>query len=538
MKKLWQALLLVRGCDRWLFRRRVVYVVLQSVLPLVNLYVLKLLVDAVGMMAAGGGSEGYAWALNYLLLMVGVYFLRRVITALYGVNGDVLSQKIIDYMSDLMQRQSARLDMAYYDTPEYYDTLHRAQQEATARPLQIMNNFMSLFGELISIVGVVAMLCTASGWVIVVMAVAVAPSFAVRLVKARRVYRFRKANTQLYRQTAYYGTVLSARDYAKEMRAYGLADFFRKRFVGVRHQLVEKLLHISRQLGVMDMECAVVEAVAMFVVVWMLIGEARAEAITVGTFVMLFEAYRRGQGYMSGLVAAVATLYDNRLFVGNLFDFLEMQPTLCSPQRPLPVPDRVETVEFRNITFRYPGMDRMVLDHFSLIAKVGEITQIEGENGYGKSTLVKLLLRLYDPDEGAVLVNGIDIREFPIEAWRKRVGVLFQDFVCYHLTVAENISFADDSGVKDAAQLATADDFVEKLPEGYNNMLGRAFNGGAELSMGQWQRIAIARMIHTQAPILVMDEPMAWMDIPTRQRFLDKVEVLKKDRVIIMITHT
>lgn len=538
MKRLWQALMLVRDCDRWLFRRRMLYVILQSVLPLVNLYVLKLLVDTVEVMVKGGGGEaGYIGAIGYLMIMVGVYFIRRVVTALYGVNGDVLLQRIIDYMSDMMQRQAARLDMAYYDTPEYYDTLHRAQQEATVRPLQIMNNFMSLFGAILSIAGVVAMLCMASGWIIVVMVIAVMPSFVVRVVKARRVYKFRKENTHLYRQTAYYGTLLSSRDYAKEMRAYGLTNFFRTRFVEVRRHLAGKLLRISRRLGLMDIGCAMVEAVAMLAVVWMLINQAYNEAITVGMFVMLFEAFRRGQGYLTGLVSSVSALYDNRLFVGNLFDFLEMQPSLISPLKPIPIPKEIACVEFREVSFRYPGMDRDVLHKFSMVAKVGEITHIEGENGYGKSTLVKLLLRLYDPDEGAVYINGLDIRRFDIEALRKTVGVLFQDFVRYNLTAAENIGFDNVDAVKDAAHIATADSIIDKLPNKYENMLGRVFDGGAELSMGQWQRLAIARMFHTHAPILIMDEPMAWMDMPTRKLFLQGVEQIKMEKIIIMITH-
>ena len=168
---------------------------------------------------------------------------------------------------------------------------------------------------------------------------------------------------------------------------------------------------------------------------------------------------------------------------------------------------------------------------------MGEVTKIEGENGYGKSTLVKLLLRLYDPQQGCVLVNGIDIRRFNLEDLRCRVAVLFQDFVRYNLTAAENIGFDSTEGVEQAASMATADNFLSRLPQGYGNMLGRIFDGGAELSMGQWQRVAIARMLHTGAPVLVLDEPLAWMDMPTRERFLKTVESIKKDKIIIMITH-
>ncbi len=564
MKKLWQALILVRRCDPRSFRLRILYVVLQSLLPLLNLYILKLLVDAVTAAVTNPATAADPSPLALLLAMVAIFLLNRIVGTLNAVNNDILAQKLVDYMADIMQRQSARLDMAYYDNPDYYDSLHRAQQEATSRPLVIMGNFMSLFGSALSIAGIVAMLTTASIWIIAVMIVAVMPGFAVRLYKARRIYTFRRDNTQLYRRTAYYSAILSSRDFAKEMRAYNLTDFFRRRFVATRSGLVRQLIAISRKLGALDILSALVEAAAMFAVVALLIHQALAAAITIGTFVMLFEAFRRGQGSLSSLVASIASLYDNRLFVTNLFDFLDFKPQITSPANPLPMPDKIETIEFRDVTFRYPDMQRDLLQHYSLTAHVGHITRIQGQNGFGKSTLVKLLLRLYDPQQGSVLINGIDIRNLDLRQLRSAVGVLFQDFGRYALTAAENIAFGDsecvnavmrdcvssgtsthlhdkaliDDRIRHAATLANAHSFISQLPENYNNMLGRTFDRGAELSMGQWQRLAIARLLYTDAPILVLDEPMAWMDIPTRQPFIDTIEKLSHNKIIIIITHT
>lgn len=568
MKKLWQALLLVRRCDRRSFRLRVLYVTLQSVLPLLNLYVLKLLVDAVSWAIVNGGSESGEWRVESFPLsafhfplwspmvllgaMVAVFLVGRVVHALNGVNNDVLAQRLVDYMADVMQRQSARLDMAYYDNPDYYDSLHRAQQEASSRPLAILGNFMALFGSLLSIGGVVVMLAATSWWVIGVMVVAVVPSFAVRLYKARRVYAFRRENTQQYRRTAYYSALLSSRDYAKEMRAYNLTLFFRRRFVATRRGLVKELLGISRRFGGLDVLTSLVEAGAMFAVVWLLIGQAFAGAITIGTFVMLFEAFRRGQGYLSSFVASIAALYDNRLFVSNLFDFLDFKPQIVSPADPLPFPAEVSSIELRDVTFRYPDMQHDVLSHYNLVAKRGTVTRIEGQNGFGKSTVVKLLLRLYDPDAGAVLVNGTDVRRFGLEELRRGVAVLFQDFGRYALTAAENIAFEDEESlgnesgkrktakierIRRAAALAHADTIVSTLPEGFDNMLGRTFDGGAELSMGQWQRLALARLLYTDAPVLVLDEPTAWMDMPTRELFNETIDRIKHDRIIIIISH-
>lgn len=531
--------MMVRRCDPASFRRRLLYVLLSSLLPLANLYILKLLVDSVT--DAVRGMSPATVCLPYLLAMVCVFLFNRIVAALNAVNNDVLGQRLIDYMSDLMQRQAARLDIAYYDTPAYHDTLHRAQQESGSRPVRILDNCMAVIGSLISVLGVVALLVTASWWVVVVMIVAVLPSFAVRLYKARSIYAFRRTNTQLYRRTAYYGHLLTSREAAQEMRAYRLAPFFRRLFVEARSSLVGRLLSISRRLGAADILCAVLEAVAMLLVVWLLVRQAVAAAITLGSFVMLFEAFRRGQGYLGNLVSGVAGLYDNRLFIGNLFEFLRLEPTVLSPANPEPIPEHIETIEFRDVTFRYPDMDRDVLLHFNLTARVGEVTRIEGRNGYGKSTLVKLLLRLYDPQQGVVLINGIDLRRFNIEELRRHMGVLFQDFLRFNCTAGDSIAFGDidhpANSIDAAARMAGADSVADRLPNGYNTQLGRMFDGGAELSMGQWQRIALARALQNNAPILLLDEPTAWLDADNRRLLADSLDTLCHNKIVIMITH-
>ena len=543
MKQLFKALNMIRLCHKSSFYWRIFYVVVLSVLPLLSLFILKFLVDSIttGENAVFLGME---WnTLSVLGLFCFLFLLNRLVGVCNGVNNDIMSQRLQDYISDIMQRQSAALDMAYFDNPEYHDTYHRAQQEANFRPLRVLSEFMSLFGAIITITGVVAMLCTASPWIIVVMIVAVIPSFVVRVIKARQIYAFRRNSTQNYRRTTYYTALLGNRDYAKEMRTFGLTPYFRERFVAVRRILVESLLRISRRIGVYDSICAIAETVAMFFVVLFLLSSATSGAITVGSFVMLFEAFRRGQTGLNSLVGGVTGLYDNRLFVGNLFEFLDPKPTIVSPEDAIPFPKQVESVEFRDITFRYPKMERDVLSHFSLTARAGEVTQIEGENGFGKTTLLKLLLRLYDTDQGAVLINGVDVRRYDLKGLRHGVGAIFQDYVRFYCTAEENIAFGDvqhhdPERVRWVAHLAGADKFIEKLPKGYDTQLGRMFDGGEELSMGQWQRVALARQLYGDAPVLVFDEPTAWMDVPSRDRFYETLDMLQKqNKVIILIKH-
>ena len=543
MKQLFKALNMIRMCEQKSFWLRIFYVVVQSVLPLLSLYILKFMVDSVtngtDQVILGHQFNTYTLLGTFCLL----FLLNRLVNVLSTVNTDIMSQRLIDYLSDRMQKQSAQLDMSYFDNPEYHDTYHRAQQEASYRPLQVLNGFMSLFGALITISGIVIMLTAASPWIIVVMVVAVVPSFIVRIIKSRQIYAFRRNNTQNYRRTMYYTALLGGRDYAKEMRTFGLAPYFRSRFVKIRKELVKRLLHISRKLAVYDSICAIVETAALFFVTLFLIISATSGAITVGAFVMLFEAFRRGQAALTSLVSAISGLYDNRLFVGNLFEFLDLQPTIVSPKNPKPFPQRVDTVEFRDITFRYPKMERDVLSHFNLSAKAGQVTQIEGENGFGKTTLLKLLLRLYDTDQGAVLVNGVNIKEYDLTQLRHGIGAIFQDYVRFYCTAEENIEFGDIDNpdperARYAAELAGADIIIAKLPKGYQTPLGRMFDGGEELSMGQWQRIALARQLYSDAPVLIFDEPTAWMDVPSRDKFYQTLDMLKNNnKVIILIKH-
>lgn len=543
MKQLFKALQFIRQCDRRSFWLRILYVMVESILPLLNLYILKFLVDSVSnnTVPVLFGIELSSYMLLGIFCLI--FLINRMVNVLDGVNSDIMYQRLIDYISDKIQNQSARLDMSYFDNPEYHDTYHRAQTEANYRPMRILDGFMGLIGSTITISGIVVMLWTASKWIIVVMIAAVLPSFVVRIIKARKLYTFRRENTQNVRRTNYYSSLLNHKDYAKEMRTFGLVSYFRERFIKIRKAYVTDLIHISRRIAVYDMSSAIVEMAALFFVTLFLISSTTNGSISVGSFVMLFEAFRRGQSQLTSLVNCVTNLYDNRLFIGNLFEFLDLEPSINSPENPIPFPKKVESVEFRDITFRYPKMGHDVLKHYNLIAKAGNVTQIEGENGFGKTTLLKLLLRLYDTDGGAVLINGIDIRDYDVKQLRHGIGAVFQDFVRFYCTAEENISFGDvdhfdSERVKYVAGLSGADTFIERLPKGYATPLGRLFADGEELSMGQWQRVALARQLYADSPVLIFDEPTAWMDVPSRDRFYQTLESLKNEgKVIILIKH-
>lgn len=542
-----KAIKIIWQCDKKGFIMKLIYTAVGSLLPLANLYVLKVMVDGVVAAAGHGSVEAWQSATPMLVVAVamfcGIMLLNRLVGILGSVNSDVLTQKLIDYINCLIQSQSLRLDMAYYDNPRFHDTFHRAQQEAAFRPIRIIENMVAIFGAVLSLVGVGVMLLVASWKVVLVMFLAMMPTFFVRLVKSRRIYAFRRETTQLTRRSSYYGSLLTNRAFAKEVRAFGLGTHLRSLYVDIRRQLVSRLLSISRRLAVLDAMTSVVEVAAFGFSIFLLVKPVAVGAITVGSFVMLFEAFRRGQGYLSSLVGGVSGLYEHKLFINNLYEFLELKPQVTSPSNPKPFPEKVESVEFDNITFSYPDMLQPTLKNFSLRAQRGAITHITGENGYGKTTMLKLLLRLYDPQQGAVRVNGIDIRDFDLAELRRNVSAIFQDYVQLQFTVRESVEFGnlrhrgDAQRILDALRKADAESIVAGLPDGLDTQLGRQFDGGQELSMGQWQRVALARQLFADGQVLFFDEPTAWMDHEARLHFMEMIEQISRDHVVLLVRH-
>lgn len=561
MKQIAKAFNLVWQCSRKALTLKILYTVIQSVLPLCNLYLLKLLVDEVTQLIGNesvGQEVAGAWLMMPLAIVTiafcSLFLLNRLITTLSNLNNDILQQRLVDYVSNIIHTQSAKLDMAYYDNPDYHDTFHRAQQEATYRPMQVINNLLGTAGAILSIAGVTVLVVSWSWEVLLLMIVSILPSFFVKLAKSKRIYAFRRATTQLSRRSNYFSALLTGYLSAKEVRAFGLTPMLTKRFVGVRAMLVSKILKISRWIAACDALCALLETMALLAVIVILTTETVAGTMTIGSFVMIFEAFRRGQGYMNALVTGISGIYDNRLFLNNLLEFLELKPKIVSPDVAQKFPEVVERVDFEHITFAYPpntenGRRVDVLKDFSLTAKRGAITHITGENGYGKTTLLKLMLRLYDPDEGRITINGIDIKEFDLNDLRRGVSAVFQDYMRYYFTAGENVRMgdveqmeqgdeADDSlRMTEALRQSGAEKIMQRLPEGLGTMLGRMFDKGEELSMGQWQRIALARQLYRQAQVLVFDEPMAWMDVESRKEFRAHLEELKENHVVILISH-
>ena len=342
----------------------------------------------------------------------------------------------------------------------------------------------------------------------------------------------------------YFTSLLTGDSHAKEIRLFGLGDVFVNRFGLLRKQIRQERLDLLKKRSTATLLAQLASIIPGFALYGFLVYRALQGLMTVGDLVMFYQAVQRGQGYVTQLLTGIATLYENNLFLSNVHEFLALKPKVTDPPRPKPIPTGTEEgIVFNNVKFQYPNSERTVLDGINFSIRPGEHIALVGENGSGKTTLVKLLLRLYDPTDGAITLNGVDLRELSLQSLRRNISVVFQDYAKYHLSAKENIWFGDveappdDQRIITAAKKSKAHETLEKLPAGYDTLLGKWFADGEELSIGEWQKIALARAFLREANIIVLDEPTSALDAKAEYEVFNNFHQLSLTRTAILISH-
>ena len=431
---------LICRSDRRLLLLHVLMMLCTSLLPLALLYAVKYLVDAVEQLVRlpHGGLSAGVWICVAAFCLI--YLLNRLCSIFDGYISGLLGEKTVINIQRMIQKQSAEVDMSYYDTPSYYDAMYMAQQESAHRPLVLLDQMTSLVSELITLVGVVCILCAFSLWTVPVMLLAGLPAILVHMRRVRVLYAWRKSRIKDNREANYHAALLTNRNFAKEVRSYGIAGFVQARFWEIRKRLYRQRRAISRKTSILAAFTACWDVVALLLILYLLFRNTLAGLLTVGGFVMYFQAFRKGGSAMQSLVKAVSGIYENHLFLSNLFQFLELEHRIQSPQNPVPFPAEIrDGIRFDNVSFRYPGAETNVLDRADYFFEPNRINRISGANGMGKTTLVKLLCRLYDAKAGSITIDGTDIRQFDVKELRDNIAVIFQDFVGYAFTAEENV---------------------------------------------------------------------------------------------------
>ncbi|RCJ40611.1 ABC transporter ATP-binding protein [Nostoc minutum NIES-26] len=524
---------------------RILLLVVQSTLPLLSLYLMKVIIDAVSTGIASANKEAAFRQIVLLIVFNGtVNLVIALCSSVTELVNTAQTEKITDYMYGIVHAKAIEVDLEYYENSQYHDTLQRAQQEAYFRPSHILNSLLQLAENTISLVAISGLLFWFHWEVAAVLFITAVPGLFVRLKYAGQMYHWNHKRTAIKRKAYYLDWLLTNNGHAKEIRLFDLGSLISCRFRQLRKQLYRESLTISQKSAIASLVAQTSSILAVYGSYCVIAYQTVKGIFTLGDLIMYYQAFQKGQSALQGVLGSLAGLYEDNLFLSNLHEFLDLKPKVVEPLHPLPVPQLQEKgIQFQSVSFQYPSSDRQGLKNISLNLQPGKVVALVGENGAGKTTLIKLLCRLYDPTEGSITFEGEDLRSFATTDLRRQISVIFQDYAKYHLTAKENIWFGnidlppDDRLIKDAAYKAGADDVISRLPNSYETILGTWFQHGEELSIGQWQKIALARAFVRDAQILVLDEPTSALDAKAEEEVFQKFRQLIQRQAAILISH-
>lgn len=530
----WQA------AARWTVASTILLIV-QSVATLAMLYIFKLIVDRLT------DSTTEAAFANLLVLIgaaLGLSILGNLCNALAGYTSTIQTHLVADHMQGLVQAKSIDLDLAYYENSQYYDKLHRAQREAPARPLRIIQSLTELGRNGLTLLGALVLLLAFHWGVVAAVLLASLPVLVYRLKQADALYQLHREKTASERWSGYFNQVITTAASAKEVRAFGFGPLMMHRFYELRMKIRASLQRLSAQGSRRQFITESAATLAGYGALAFVAHAAVRKSITLGEMVMYFGAFQVAVGSLRPTLSALAELYENNLFLSTLHEFLAVQKQVPEPVQPRAMPRPWRSgLRVENLRFRYPDTDPWVLDGIALTIRPGEIVALVGRNGSGKTTLTKLLCRLYDPDAGRITIDDIDLRDFKTEDLRREISVIYQDFGRYHLTARENILLGrpelghDDPAILQAARWAGIHDHLLRLPQGYETVMGRTFAEGAELSIGQWQKLALARAFVRDSQLILLDEPTSSLDAAAEFEFFEKFREMARGRSALIISH-
>jgi len=516
--------------------------VLLAFSPAVQLWIGKLIIDGV---LANIGATTPDWTGLFRLVALELVValasdvLQRTSNLLESLLGDLFGNRL----SVQIMEHAATLDLENFEDPEFYDSLQRARQQTVGR-IGLLAVLLGIGQSALSLVTLLGVLIVFNGWLVLMLVLAVLPSFIGETHFAGLSYSLLFKWTPERRELDYLRYVATSDVTAKEVKLFGLADYFTRKYERLADEFYEANRALSIKRAATSGGLTVVSTLGYYAAYVFIIVDTVRGFLTLGELTMLVGTFRQSRGMISGILLRSADVYRQSLFLRDLFTFLEMKARTASPEHPVPVPRPIrDGVVFENVGFRYPDKEDWALRGVSLRIGANERVALVGENGAGKTTLVKLLARLYDPTEGRILLDGIDLREYDVDELRGMIGVIFQDFVRYDLKVRENIAVGQIDAIGDqprivrAAEMSLADGVIAGLESGLDHMLGRRFKGGANLSGGEWQKVGLARAYMRDAQILILDEPTASLDARAEYQVFERFADLTEGRMAVLISH-
>lgn len=541
-----RAFRLVWGADKAGTVVMALMTLLGAGLPASQAWVGSLIVDSVvkSLAARLTAEQGLQIALPFLLLEFGLLLTGALIAQIRSLYEHVLNAKLGHYINTAIMRKALTLDLQHFEDSAFYDKLQNARREADFRATGIINGSFSIVQNLITLLSFATILLLFNPWISLILFGATVPAFIAQGRFSRLHFRLLTWHAPEFRRMQYIEHLLTVDSSVKEIKLFGLGEPLLKRYSETFWEFFHEDTRLARRRSWISLGLGLIATASYYLAYAWIIAIAVTGVITLGGMTLYLALFRQSQGTVQGLFDNINRLYENGLFMDNLFGFLDLTSQMNQPASVAVVPAALKQgLEFRNVSFRYPGREDWALRDVSLTIAPGEKVALVGPNGAGKTTLIKLLTRLYDPSEGQILLDGVDLRDYDPDLLRKRIGVIFQDFVKYQLSARENIGFgqidrADDvERVRDAAERGGADDVVAELPGGMDTTLGRWFQDGHELSGGQWQKIALSRAFMRDGEVLVLDEPTAALDAEREYEIFQRFRELTEGKIAVLISH-
>lgn len=513
----------------------------QSVIPLTTLYIAKEIIDEVVGLTQGQGDQSYLWLLVGLELGLALFssILNRGIILIDALLGDLFSNS----SSVEIMRHAAKMDLYQFEDATFYDKLERARRNTTGRTA-LMSQVLSQLQDIITILSLGAGLVAFNPWLILILVVAVIPSFISESYFNQRSYSLIYGWTPERRELDYLRYVGASDQTAKEVKVFNLADFLTNRFAEISHRYYLANRNLVVKQAAWGTLLSALGTLAYYGAYVFILLQTIGGIITIGTLTFLSGSFNRMQGLLQGIMSRFSRIAEGSLYLQDLFDFYEIQPGIVSKPNSIPFPAKVQKgFTFENVGFKYPDSHKWAIRHLSFEMKAGEKLALVGENGAGKTTLVKLLARLYETTEGRILIDDVDIRDYDLNSLRQNVGIIFQDYIRWQMKASENIAVGnieeleEMAMIENSAEKSLANVVIEDLPNRYDQLLGKRFEEGTELSGGQWQKIALARAYMRDAQLLILDEPTSALDARAEHEVFQRFAELIEGKSAVLISH-
>jgi len=515
---------------------------LQGILPFVIIVCIKLLIDQLSK-SSGLNVSSQLYFVSLLILTAFVFLFNGILSELRGYYSEKLSQSVTRHIYDKLHTKHATLELSHYENPAEQDKIHRAVQEASFRPIKIINELLTGVKSVAAGLFLIVLFANIRWYLVVLLTVSIVPGVIIRLKYSRKLYKLRQSQSTKEREMYYYNRILTGFPFAKELKLFGFSGFFLRRFTTAQSLLFDQKIKLSKSELRLEIGAQFFAIILIFISLGYVSYLKLNGEITIGTVVLFFFAFQRGYSVLNDLFRSVTQVMEDNTFLNDFMAFLNMPVrSALSPDIPLPFSLKRE-IRIENVSFSYESSKREVLKSINLTIPAGKTVAFVGANGSGKTTLIKLLCGFYEPVTGVISYDGIDSSVIGAKRICENITAVFQDFALYNIPAVENLGLGnvlvelDLDKARQAAQAAGIADIIEHLPKGYHTLLGNLFEGGEELSIGQWQKMAIARAFYRDSPLILMDEPSSALDATSELQIIKSLKELSLDKTAVIVSH-